>query len=41
MVIGSDWKDKTVIGEMFTDKLIFFDKIGNYSTTNILKNGNM
>ena len=41
MVIGSDWKDKTVIGEMFTDELIFFDKIGNYSTTNILKNGNM
>ena len=41
MVIGSYWKDKTVIGEMFTDELIFFDKIGNYSTTNILKNGNM
>ena len=38
MVIGSDWKGKKVIGEEFTDKLIFFDRIGDYSTTKILKN---
>ena len=37
MVIGSDWKEKTVIGQEYTDKLVFFDRIGNYSTTNILK----
>ena len=37
MVIGSDWKGKTVIGQQYTDKLIFFDRIGDYSTTNILK----
>ena len=38
MVIGSDWKEKTVIGEQHAKKLIFFDRIGDYSTTNILKN---
>ena len=37
MVIGSDWKGKTVIGEQYAKKLIFFDRIGNYSTTNILE----
>ena len=37
MVIGSDWKGKEVIGEMFTDKLVFFDRIVGYSTTNILE----
>mgnify|MGYP001317927863 FL=1 len=36
MVIGSDWRGKEVIGEMFTDKLIFFDRVGDYSTTKIL-----
>lgn len=37
MVIGSDWKDKTVIGHKHTTKLLFFDRVGNYSTTDILK----
>ena len=36
MVVGSDWKDKKVIGKMFADKLIFFDRVGNYSTSKIL-----
>ena len=36
MVIGSDWRDKEVIGEMFADKLVFFDRVGNYSTSQIL-----
>ena len=40
MVIGSDWKGKTVIGEQHAKKLMFFDRIGNYSTTNILLNEN-
>ncbi len=35
MVIGSDWKGKEVIGEMFAGKLIFFDRIGDYSTTKL------
>ena len=38
MVIGSDWKNKEVIGDMFADKLVFFDRIGDYSTTKILNN---
>ena len=37
MVIGSDWKDKDVIGSFFTDKLVFFDRIEGYSTSKILK----
>jgi len=37
MVIGSDWKGKTVIGEQHAKQLMFFDRIGNYSTTNILE----
>ena len=36
MVIGSDWRGKEVIGEMFADKLVFFDRVGNYSTSQIL-----
>ena len=38
MVIGSDWKGKDVIGREFSDKLVFFDRVGDYSTTNILRN---
>ena len=37
MVIGADWKGKEVIGEIFADKLIFFDRIKGYSTTKILE----
>ena len=37
MVIGSDWKGKEVIGEFFTDKLVFFDRINGYSTSKIIK----
>ena len=37
MVIGSDWKGKEVIGKKHADKLIYFDRVGNYSTTDILK----
>ena len=38
MVIGSDWKDQEVIGQKYTKNIIFFDRIGTYSTTNILEN---
>ena len=37
MVIGSDWKGKDVIGREFSDKLVFFNRVGDYSTTNILE----
>ena len=37
MVIGSDWKGKTVVGEQHVNKLVFFDRLKNYSTTKILE----
>ena len=37
MVVGSDWKDKRVVGSQYANELIFFDRIGNYSTTSILE----
>ena len=38
MVIGSDWKGKPIVGEQYCDNICFFDRIPNYSTTNILEN---
>jgi rfaE bifunctional protein nucleotidyltransferase chain/domain len=37
MVIGSDWKNKKVVGDEYTKQLLFFDRIGEYSTTNMLE----
>ena len=37
MVIGGDWKGKTVVGEQYTKELKFFDRIPGYSTTKILE----
>ena len=37
MVIGSDWKNKIVVGEQYTKELKFFNRIEGYSTTNILE----
>ena len=37
MVIGSDWKGKTVVGEQHVDKVEFFDRIEGYSTTETLE----
>ena len=39
MVIGSDWRGKEVVGSQYTNKLVFFDRIKEYSTTNILEQG--
>jgi rfaE bifunctional protein nucleotidyltransferase chain/domain len=38
MVLGSDWKGKKVVGQQHARELRFFDRIGSYSTTNILEN---
>lgn len=38
MVVGSDYKDKKVIGSQHAKELIFFDRIEGYSTTKILEN---
>lgn len=40
MVIGGDWKGKTVVGEQYTKELKFFDRIPGYSTTDILERKN-
>lgn len=36
MVIGSDYKDRRVIGGEYGGKIIFFDKLPEHSTTSIL-----
>ena len=40
MVIGSDWKGRYVVGEELVDKVKFFDRVGDYSTTEILMQNN-
>ena len=40
MVIGSDWKGRDVVGEELVDKVKFFDRVGDYSTTEILMQNN-
>lgn len=37
MVVGSDWKGKSVIGSYYAAKLIFFDRIGDYATTKTIQ----
>ena len=37
MVVGSDWKDKSVIGSYWSSDLKFFDRIGEYATTKTIQ----
>lgn len=37
MIVGSDWKNKSVIGSYHSSKLIFFDRIDEYSTTKTIQ----
>ena len=37
LVVGSDWKGKEIVGGQYAKKIVYFDRVGNYSTTNILK----
>jgi len=37
LVVGSDWKRKTVIGSEFATEVKFFDRIIGYSTTKVLE----
>ena len=37
LVVGSDWKGKEIVGGQYAKEIVYFDRIGNYSTTNILK----
>ena len=36
MVIGDEYRNKRIVGKEHVDKLIFFEKFGDYSTTNII-----
>ena len=38
LVVGSDWKGKEIVGGQHAKKIVYFDRIGNYSTTEILLN---
>ena len=37
LIVGSDWRDKNVIGSEHAKEVLFFDRIGDYSTTKILE----
>ena len=37
MVVGSDWKGKSVIGSMYSAELRFFDRIEEYETTKTIQ----
>ena len=37
MVIGSDYKDKKIIGSHLFEKIIYFDRIEDYSSTKIIE----
>jgi D-beta-D-heptose 7-phosphate kinase/D-beta-D-heptose 1-phosphate adenosyltransferase len=36
MVIGGDYRNKEIIGGELINKILYFDRIGDYSTSNIL-----
>jgi hypothetical protein len=38
MVVGSDWEGKEIVGGQYTQEIVYFNRIGNYSTTDILLN---
>lgn len=38
MVVGSDWKNKKVIGSEFAGELKFFDRLENYASSKIIQN---
>lgn len=37
MVVGSDYRNKNVIGSEFAKNLVFYERIPEYSSTNIIK----
>jgi len=37
MIIGSDYKDKKIIGSHLFDRIIYFDRIEKYSSTKIIE----
>ena len=41
IVVGSDYKDKEVIGSDLVKKVVFFDRVKGYSTTKILERNDL
>ena len=37
MVVGSDWKEKSVIGSYYAAELKFFERINDYATTRTIE----
>jgi rfaE bifunctional protein nucleotidyltransferase chain/domain len=37
MVVGSDWRNKTVIGSQYAKRLEFFERIDEYSSTKTIQ----
>jgi D-beta-D-heptose 7-phosphate kinase/D-beta-D-heptose 1-phosphate adenosyltransferase len=37
MMVGSDWKGKTVIGSEYAKRIEYFERIDEHSTTNIIQ----
>jgi D-beta-D-heptose 7-phosphate kinase/D-beta-D-heptose 1-phosphate adenosyltransferase len=37
MVKGSDWRGKPIIGEQYCKEIKFYERVGDYSTTNIIQ----
>jgi D-glycero-beta-D-manno-heptose 1-phosphate adenylyltransferase len=37
LLVGGDWKNGDVVGKQFAKQVKFFNRVGNYSTTNIIK----
>ena len=37
LVVGSDWKDKIVVGGKYAKNVVFFDRVDDYSTTKTLE----
>ena len=37
MVVGSDWKGKKIVGGQYAKKIEYFERIDNYSTSQILE----
>ena len=38
LVVGSDWKNNEIVGGIYAKKIVYFNRIEGYSTTNILSN---
>ena len=41
LVVGSDWEGKEVVGSQYAKEVIFFPRVGEYSTTKVLSNDNL